>query len=97
MASRFVPNRGFEAQIARETVAEPRKAAERAAETARSLAPVDSGDYRDSIHVQPEPDGATLYTDDFAGHLIEWGSRNNRSYRVLSNAALANASKVDLT
>jgi hypothetical protein len=93
---RYRPNPGFESEIARETVAVPRRAAREAADNARSAAPVDSGDYRDSIQVQDEADGATLYTDDFAGHLVEWGSSKNRAYRVLSNAALATASRVDL-
>jgi hypothetical protein len=46
--------------------------------------------------VQDEADGATLYTDDRAGHLVEWGSVNNRAYRVLSNAALEVCTDVDL-
>jgi hypothetical protein len=94
---RFRPNPGFEAEIARETVDVPRAAARDAADNARASAPRGpSGRYAESIKVQDEPDGATLYTDDFAGHLVEWGSINNRAYRTLSNAALQTGADVEL-
>lgn len=49
--------------------------AERVAETARSLAPVESGDYRDSIHAEPDPTSerarAKVVADDYKAHILE--------------------------
>lgn len=93
---RFKPNPGFESEIARETVQVPRAAARDAQGRAKASAPVDSGDYVESIQVADEADGATLYTDSHYGHLIEWGGPYNRAQRILSNAAIATGADVDL-
>lgn len=50
---------------------------ERAADAARAAAPVDAGDYRDSIRVEPVEDGDTIgriVSDDYKAHWIEWGT-----------------------
>ena len=87
--TRFVPNRGFQDQVARENVDKMRSAAREAADIARSTAPVDQGDYRDGIEVIDEVDGATLAGTDYKSHWIEFGSENNPATRNLTNAALA--------
>lgn len=93
---RFIPNRTFTAQLERENVDVPRAAARQALSSAKSSAPSRSGRYRASLQVREEFDGATLFTDDFAGHLVEWGSINNRAHRVLTSAAIATGCKVDV-
>lgn len=57
--------------------------AEQALTIARDIAPVDTGDYVESLDV----DGNELFTDDPMGHLVEWGSVNNRAYAVLRQAS----------
>lgn len=64
--------------------------AEEAAAIARDLAPVSSGNYRDSIAV----DGNELVATDWKAHWIEWGSIHNRAYAVLRNAATQVASRI---
>lgn len=57
--------------------------AEQALTIARDIAPVATGHYVESLDV----DGNELFTDDPMGHLVEWGSVNNRAYAVLRQAS----------
>lgn len=68
------------------------KTAKEAADYARSIAPVDEGDYRDSIHVEDLPDrrgmpGKRVVADDFKAHLIEYGSKHNPEFAVFARTA----------
>jgi O-succinylbenzoate synthase len=54
-----------------------------AAAHARSIAPVVSGDYRDSI----EAEGPDLVATDFKAHWIEFGTVRTRAQAVLRTAA----------
>ena len=69
--------------------AEKLREAEIAKAHAESIAPRGStGDYRKSIVVTEHEDGrVTFGSTDFAGHLVEWGSKNNPAYAVLRRAA----------
>lgn len=94
--SSMAVNRSLEADLARQ--AGVRRALEQKAEQAAVRArvigagigrgpedPADAVEYEDTIRT----DGATLYTDDPAGHLIEYGSVNNPPYAPLRKAAEA--------
>lgn len=78
--NRFVPNRNLERDLKRDLRyrAMLRDAGEKVKSRAKSLARAHemTGDYIESIDVTDSPDGVTVGTDDFAGHIIEWGSVN---------------------
>lgn len=93
MASRFVANRAFEAELKRSPAykAEMALRAKAGAEAARRIAPRGStGDYAESIQV----DDNRVLTDDPAGHLVEWGSVNNPAYAPLRKGAEATGARV---
>jgi len=85
--ARFTVNRAFAAQMERDAkvqrVLEDR--AQDALTAARQIAALhrDTGAYEASLYVQ----GRTLYTNDFAGHIIEFGSVTSRPLGVLRKAA----------
>jgi hypothetical protein len=54
-----------------------------AAMYARTIAPVASGDYRNSIGVE----GTTLVATDFKAHWVEWGTVLHRAHATLRTAA----------
>jgi HK97 gp10 family phage protein len=61
-------------------------------ERAQAIAPVDSGDYRDSIKVGVAEQGddgleITVYSDDWKANFIEWGTTNNPAWAPLRRAA----------
>ena len=69
-----------------------RKIAEAQAEEARRTAPVDTGAYRDSIHVEEDtsPDGRArvfVIADDPKAAFIEYGSQTTPRFRTLGRAA----------
>lgn len=64
-----------------------RRRAEEAASIAKSLAPVATGDYRDSIGVDEDIDGVKLVATDFKAHWIEWGTVRTRAFAPLRTAA----------
>ncbi|CAM5331824.1 HK97-gp10 family putative phage morphogenesis protein [Streptomyces aurantiogriseus] len=56
--------------------------AERGRDFARSIAPVDTGRYRDSIEVREDGDGAEIVSDvDYAAHL-EYGTRHMEGQHI---------------
>ena len=56
--------------------------AEQAAEYARSIAPVDTGAYRDSIKVERRGSKVRVVWKDYKSHWIEYGSEHNPEYAV---------------
>ncbi len=69
-----------------------RKIAEAQADEARRTAPVDTGAYRDSIHVEEDtsPDGRArvfVIADDPKAVFIEYGSQDTPRFRTLGRAA----------
>lgn len=94
--TRFRPNPRFAEQMARETAPYIQRRTRDALTTAKAGARVVTGRYRDSIQVDNEPDGATLFTDSPYGHIREWGDADNTADRTLTNAALDEADRVDV-
>lgn len=85
---KFIPNPAFAEQMELNPVVQAllaRKAAEagrHARQIGRGLAPGGGDDYAASIYSDENRVGTT----DRAGHLIEWGSVNNRPYAPLRKA-----------
>ncbi len=78
-----------------------RTLAQAAVEQARSLAPVDTGTYRDSLTTfeRPGPGGTTVVGFGTASpiwHLVEFGGPHNAPHRVLAAALQAVSSRVEL-
>lgn len=78
-----------------------RQLAEMAVAYAQGLAPVVTGRYRDSLHVIEGTDDQGRHlvgfgSNSFAWHFVEYGSAHNQPHRVLANAAMAVADRVDL-
>jgi len=66
-------------------------AVEPIAEDARSLAPVDQGDLRDSIQAVQFEDGTVgVVIGDWKGHFWEFGTVNHRAQPILAPAVDAN-------
>lgn len=87
---RWVPNR--DRVLARDSHVERvlHRQAEKGADIARTLAPVDTGRYRDSIVA----DGPNLEATDFKAHWIEWGTLRRRAHATLRTAARRVADRV---
>lgn len=61
--------------------------ADRVVRVAKSIAPVDSGRYRESIHTEDDPDGAVLVVSDVDyAAVIEYGTRDRPAHHVLGTA-----------
>lgn len=65
-----------------EVVAAKLELANKAAEYAKSIAPVETGTYRDSIHVRQG--GTTVWVgfEDPKAHLVEWGSVDTPEFAI---------------
>jgi hypothetical protein len=80
VSTRYVPNPAQVGELGRskQLLDELMKRAEEAADKARGLAPVDSGDYRDGIEVDGGVDGSTVVArvnaNDWKSGLIEFGT-----------------------
>jgi len=63
--------------------------AREAAAYARSIAPVDEGDYRDGIQVANRgASGVGVEFSDWKSHIIEWGAEGNKpEYAVIARTA----------
>lgn len=59
-------------------------------DTAKALAPVESGAYRDSIQVVTQDGRIYVVVTDFKGHLIEWGTVDTPAFGVMRRAVLQN-------
>lgn len=71
-----------------------RARAQRSADEARRLAPVDSGKYRDSIHVEETEDGARVVADaDHAVH-VEFGTEDTPAHAPLRRGTEAAGLKI---
>lgn len=65
--------------------------AERVAARAREIAPVHTGDYRDSLHTTTAEETAdsvraTVYSDDWKWGFVEFGTIHNPAHHVLERA-----------
>jgi phage gpG-like protein len=61
--------------------------AERVVRAAKELAPVESGRYRESIHVEDDTDGAVLVVSDVEyAAVIEYGTRDRPAHHVIGTA-----------
>jgi hypothetical protein len=93
--SRFVPNRQFEAELRKEI--EYRQALDQAAESVSDAASTfaDQADapwmrrQSDTIVVVSDDEEVAVVNTDYAGHLMEFGSRNNPAYAPLRRAVRA--------
>lgn len=59
------------------------------ADTVKSKAPVATGDYVRSIRALRTLTSVTVGTNDFAGHIVEWGSINSPAYAPIRRGVLA--------
>jgi Bacteriophage HK97-gp10, putative tail-component len=66
-----------------------REIGEQYAAAVRAAAPVESGDYRDSVEVVDRGGVVSVVLSDLAAHLVEFGSVNNQPYAPVRRAALA--------
>lgn len=94
--TRFRPNPRMDEELAVETAPYIQGRTRSAQDKAKGSARTRTGAYRDSIQVADEPVGATLYTDSPYGHIREWGDVDTPADRTLTNAALAEADRVDI-
>jgi hypothetical protein len=90
---RFVKDPTFESQLQREAefVAAMRSITQAVADEVRLVAPKQTGYYVRHVHARDY----TVYTDDIAGHLIEWGSKNNPAYAPLRRGVRAAGLRLD--
>lgn len=82
---RFVPNPNFErkARESQEMKAAMKRALEPAVREAQRLAPVDTGEYRNSIKVVEDSDGMRLVADDPKAVYIEFGTEDTPTFAPL--------------
>jgi hypothetical protein len=95
MSSRFVANRKFEADIR----SQPgyRQALEEAADVVRDRAAQFADQahapwmkrQRETIVVSKDADSVSVVNTDYAGHLMEWGSKNNPAHAPLRRGVRA--------
>lgn len=81
----FVPNPSLERRL-RESAAmraAMRRAAEAAVPEVQGLAPVDTGEYRNSIKVVDTPTGARIVADDDKASHIEFGTEDTPAFAPL--------------
>ena len=85
----YVPNPFFLAQLKaqREHMQGMAEIAESVKDAARDVAPERTGAYKDSLAVSQDGMRTAVITTDFAGHIIEFGSRNNPAYAPLRAGA----------
>jgi hypothetical protein len=85
---RFVANPNFQREIEREVEYRAGKVrvGEEVVQTAKGIAPVRTGAYRDSLKTRVQGPRVYVTATDFKGHWIEWGSVNNRTFAVIRRA-----------
>ena len=93
----YVPNPLFEKRMSvdREYMDALFESARQVAVEVRAEAPVQTGDYRKSIRARRDMFNVTVGTDDFAGHIIEWGSINSPAQAPLRRGILAAGLRFD--
>ncbi len=83
----FFPNPGFEAELTRELTGEMQAIAERVASAARAIAPVVSGDYLASIHVETIDGKATVVAGTDHAIPVEFGTYKDEAQHIMSRDA----------
>lgn len=85
----YIPNPFFLAELRaqREHQEGMAEIAETVKDAAIDVAPERTGAYKDSLEVAQDGTRTAVLTTDFAGHLIEFGSRNNPAYAPLRTGA----------
>lgn len=83
----FLPNPGLEAELTRELTGEMEAVAERVASAARAIAPVVSGDYLASIHVEVIDGKATVVAGTDHAIYLEFGTEFMEAEHIMSRAA----------
>lgn len=96
---RFVPNRRFEEEIGRTSTARLgiRRYAEVAKRFAIGAAPRETDDYVRSLDVVDEGGKTYVRTNDFAGHMVEFGSVHNPPYAPIRKGVRAAGLRLDET
>jgi hypothetical protein len=101
MSGKFVPNRQFEAEMRRQP--ESRQALKEAADVSR----VHATRFAEQAHapwmkrqsktmvVVTDAETVALVNTDYAGHLMEWGGRNNPAHAPLRRAVRAAGLRFD--
>lgn len=103
MITRFVPNRSCPAKLAvgAEMIVMLHEVAEAGAEEARRIAPVDTGEYQESIVAEAGVEGATargrVNAHKFTAGWIEFGTSRMAAQAVLRRGAEAAGLKVRAT
>ena len=93
--SKFVPNRRFEEQLREQH--EHQQALEQAAEAVQEHATTFANEagapwmrrQSETIDVSTDGDEVAVVNTDYAGHLMEWGGRNNSAHAPLRRAVRA--------
>jgi hypothetical protein len=85
---RFVANPNFQREIEREVEYRAGKVrvGEEVVQTAKGIAPVRTGAYRDSLKTRIEGPRVYVTATDFKGHWIEWGTIKQPAKAVIRRA-----------
>lgn len=85
----FLPNPAFEDELLHELNASGamREPAEQIAGNARNIAPVDTGAYQASIHVESDESGTRVVAGTDHARYVEWGTEDTEAFHVLTRAA----------
>jgi hypothetical protein len=85
---RFVPNPKFAQEIEREVEyrAGKMRVAEEVVNTARSIAPVEEGDYKAGLREIHEGPRVYVSGTDWKSHFIEWGTVDTPTFAVIRRA-----------
>jgi len=67
-----------------EIIAAKKQLAQEAVDYAQSIAPVDTGDYRDSIHVSVKGTKVAMVSADHKAHWIEYGTEHMPEHAVFA-------------
>lgn len=93
----YIPNKLFPQQMTlnREYIDALYEQAQLTANVIKAVAPVDSGSYKNSIRAQKTLTSVTVGTNDFAGHIIEWGSVKTPAQAPIRRGVLAAGLRLD--
>lgn len=85
----FLPNPLLDVELERELISSGamKEPAEQIASTARDIAPVDTGEYQASIHVESDSSGTAVVAGTDHGVWVEWGTEDTPAFHVLTRAA----------
>jgi hypothetical protein len=93
----YIPNKLFPQEMAldREYIDALYDQALKLVNVIKAVAPVDSGSYKDSIRARKTLTSVTVGTNDFAGHIIEWGSVKTPAMAPIRRGVLAAGLRLD--